>query len=499
MSENIFDILVDFVKIRHEKLVSDLLSVVCEDYSPYKNFIEKIKEKFIPRESYNIQVYNYIDKLEEELTNLDLSKLYNNFINLCYKNNGENKEYLLLLIFLNSLSKYSDNSCSLIQNIYKSIIQYASKKLNIYFIDFNISKNCKLLQLYTQGGVMSDLSLVQILFVIHLVSFYYYNIKFEDKKNDKYNDLLNYDINNDYKLLMVFMFIKDNERINNYLFWDIYNRNHNIFNSFILSICLSLDGNYLIQNIDDINDFLKSQINPQKGFDENIIEQIDKHLNTLNNFINSDYKNWIIDILNEIMSNNGSTDGENDDGNSDPPDDPSNGGNDDGSPDGQLSNGPEEEILEEFPEEPKEDKVEEETLGEPEEQSKLSSVVVPTTNLSTIIETDVGEIISVVLPKNNIICTICNVINSDDNKINQILANNYNNFVKTGITTIPEDNTKTYGERVISYIKSISLGKQDHWRYLLTKNESAINILDLRNYTSNNIVELIDDIIQDSL
>lgn len=128
MSENIFDILVDFVKIRHEKLVSDLLSVVCEEYPPYKNFIEKIKDKFSPRESYNIYVYNYIDKLEEALTNLDLSKLYSDFINLCYKNDDENKEYLLLLIFLNSLSKYSDNSCSLIQNIYIRVLYSMLRK-----------------------------------------------------------------------------------------------------------------------------------------------------------------------------------------------------------------------------------------------------------------------------------------------------------------------------------------------------------------------------------
>lgn len=132
MSKSIADILNEMISIRHEKLIMDLLPPICEGHKPYNDAIEETIKLYQGRESYNMYTY-YNDYMIDYFNNIDFSKLYAEFIELCYKKYSTDKKYLILFVFLMSISRNLNYSDNLVVDLFKTIREYIFGKLNIEY------------------------------------------------------------------------------------------------------------------------------------------------------------------------------------------------------------------------------------------------------------------------------------------------------------------------------------------------------------------------------
>lgn len=130
MSNTIVDILSDLLKIKHEKLIMDLLPSVCDSFQPYKEFMEHI----VVRERYDITTYYKGFKVDDYVENLDLSLLYDDFIKACYESGDESvKKLLILFVFMSCLSNYNEKS--LLKGVYESIMKGFKSERKIYKVN----------------------------------------------------------------------------------------------------------------------------------------------------------------------------------------------------------------------------------------------------------------------------------------------------------------------------------------------------------------------------
>lgn len=172
MSNTVVDILSDLLKIKHEKLIMDLLPSVCDSFQPYKYFMEYVGVK--DREQYDITTY-YKDFNVENCVNLDLSLLYDDFIKACYVFGDESvKKLLILFVFMSCLSNYNEKS--LLKGVYESIVKWFkseainSKKIQSITIN-NINNTYLNFVLKKKAAVpVQDYEPLEKLALIHITS-----------------------------------------------------------------------------------------------------------------------------------------------------------------------------------------------------------------------------------------------------------------------------------------------------------------------------------------
>lgn len=136
-SQTITDIIESFLSFKYEKLVADILP---EIVSIGKTEYEKI--------------------LTTGQISYDLSKVYEEFIQMCYNGNEKDKILLILLIFMNNLIKHNYDE-ELIENIANSICNFISEKyeVKIEITDIRVQVNKNI-----------EITSFQKLGIIHLMS-----------------------------------------------------------------------------------------------------------------------------------------------------------------------------------------------------------------------------------------------------------------------------------------------------------------------------------------
>lgn len=156
MSNTVVDILSDLLKIKHEKLIMDLLPSVCDSFQPYKDFMKHVGVN--DREPYDITTY-YKDFNVNNCVNLDLSLLYGDFIKACYESGDESvKKLLILFVFMSCLSNYNEKS--LLKGVYESIMKSFKSKRKIELRRGNINTET------TQSITINNINNVYLCFVL---------------------------------------------------------------------------------------------------------------------------------------------------------------------------------------------------------------------------------------------------------------------------------------------------------------------------------------------
>ena len=75
----------------------------------------------------------YNDYMIDYFDNIDFSKLYAEFIELCYEKYSTDKKYLMLFVFLMSISRNLNYSDNLVVDLFKTIREYIFRKLNVEY------------------------------------------------------------------------------------------------------------------------------------------------------------------------------------------------------------------------------------------------------------------------------------------------------------------------------------------------------------------------------
>lgn len=140
-SQTITDIIESFLSFKYEKLVADILpEIVSIGKTEYDNIIF------------------YDNKLIKH----DLSKVYEEFIQMCYNGNEKDKILLILLIFMNNLIKHNYDE-ELIKNIANSICKFISEKyevkIDITDISVQVNKNIEITS-FQKLGIIHLMSVI---------------------------------------------------------------------------------------------------------------------------------------------------------------------------------------------------------------------------------------------------------------------------------------------------------------------------------------------------
>lgn len=137
-SQTITDIIESFLSFKYEKLVADILpDIISVGEEKYKGILTTGQISY------------------------DLSKVYEEFIQMCYNGNEKDKILLILLIFMNNLIKHNYDE-ELIKNIANSICKFISEK---YEVNIEITDNS--VQVNRQSTKITPF---QMLGFIHLMS-----------------------------------------------------------------------------------------------------------------------------------------------------------------------------------------------------------------------------------------------------------------------------------------------------------------------------------------